>query len=563
MKKIRLVSGICIALAACAPAFAQQSGNEFAAEWHDVSRPLSELAVQEGLAFRFAPAQLDQLIVPLRKVTPEMRGKGVTPFQSLSRFSAASGAPSSITPNALAGITPNVFTGGLLLNFEGIGPPNTGAPSDVNGAVGATQYVQWVNSRLAVYNKTTGIITPGFPVPGNTVFAGFVGSPGADACRTTNRGDPLAQYDKLANRWVLSQFAFVDFDNGPYYQCVAISTTSDATGTYNRYVFTSQRATGASAFNDYGKVGVWPDAYYFTYVLFRPPLNTDGGYLGPQVCGYDRAAMLAGGAAVGRCKDFGTAFGPLLPSDVDGTTAPPAGSPNFLAGFDFNGSGVGNILQTWKFSFTTNVLSARTDITVPTFTIGCPSSFGGACVRQPAPGELLDSLADRPMYRYAYRNYGTRESLVFNHTVQQPGAAANGPVGVRWYELRDPNGAINVYQQGTFAPDTTSRWMGSVAMDKLGNLAVGYSASSTTTFTGVRYTGRLRTEPRGFLETEATIINGGGVQTATFNRWGDYSAMSIDPADDCTFWYTQQYIATTGSFNWHTRIANFKFANCS
>ena len=550
MRTTRLVTGMCIALATSAPVFAQEQGGfEIAAEWYDVSRPLSELAVQEGRAFQIqAPSE----VMPARKVTPAMRGKG---FAELTA-SALLAAPER------SHVLPNVFTGGTLLNFDGIGV-NGGAPSDANGAVGATQFVQWVNVQFAVYNKTTGAAVLG-PVAGNTVFAGFVGSPGADACRTSNRGDPLAQYDKLANRWVLSQFAWAagNTNTGPYYQCIAVSTTSDATGTYNRYVFPSLNAAGtANVFNDYAKLGVWPDAYYVTYVLFTP-LAT-GSYLGPRACGYDRAAMLAGGAAVGRCKDFGTAFGPLLPSDVDGTTAPPAGSPNFLFGFDFNGAGVGNILQFWKFSFTTNVLSARTDLLVPAFTIGCPGTFGGACVRQPAPGELLDALSDRPMYRFAYRNFGTREVLLATHTVQQPGAAANGPVGMRWYELRDPNGAVNVYQQGTHAPDTTSRWMGSVAMDKKGNMALGYSASSATTFPGVRYTGRLRSEPRGFLESEATIVNGTGSQTSTFNRWGDYSSISVDPVDDCTFWYTQQYIATTGSFNWHTRIASFKFGNCS
>ena len=552
MRTTRLVSGMCIALAACAPVFAQEQGGfEIAAEWHDVSRPLSELAVQEGRAFQM---ESFSQVMPVRKVTPAMRGKG---FAEL-RASALLAAPER--PSVL----PKVFTGGLLLNFDGVGV-STGAPSDVNGAVGDTQFVQWVNTRLAVYNKSTGVIVPGFPVAGNTVFAGFVGSPGADACRTSNNGDPLAQYDKLANRWVLSQFAWAagNTDTGPYYQCIAVSQTSNATGAYNRYVFPSLDAAGtANVFNDYGKVGVWPDAYYFTYVLFEP-LGTlpFPAYLGPRVCGYDRAAMLVNGIAVGKCKDFGTAFGPLLPSDVDGTTPPPAGTPNFLLGFDFNGAGVGNILQMWKFSFTTNVLSARTDIPVTTYTIGCPST--GTCVTQPAPGESLDSLGDRPMYRLAYRNFGTREVLLATHTVQQPTAAANGPVGMRWYELRDPNGAVNVYQQATYAPDTTSRWMGSVAMDKKGNIALGYSASSATTFPGVRYTGRLRSEPRGFLESEATIVNGTGSQTSTFNRWGDYSSMSVDPIDDCTFWYTQQYIATTGSFTWRTRIANFKFDNCS
>ena len=167
------------------------------------------------------------------------------------------------------------------------------------------------------------------------------------------------------------------------------------------------------------------------------------------------------------------------------------------------------------------------------------------------------------MYRLPYRNYGSREVLALTHSVQQSGAARNGPLAMRWYELRNPNGAISVYQQGTYAPDTDSRWMGSIAMDRMGNMALGYSTSSDSVFPSVRYTGRLRSEPSGFMEAEASIIAGGGFQNANLDRWGDYSAMSVDPTDDCTFWYTQQYIQTTGNFNWKTRIASFKFKNCN
>lgn len=524
-------------------------------EHHDLSVPISRQPMLDANALADRAANR---IMPVRRVTPHMRGKHED--RATNRESASSVA--SPVPTSALVATANVATGGTLINIEGIGE-NAGAPSDANGSAGLSQYVQWTNLQFAVYDKGTGLIAAGFPKNGNAIFADFTGSAGADACRLSNNGDPLAQYDKLADRWVLSQFAWLpqNQNTGPYYQCVAVSTSSDATGAYNRYVFESRTAGNAIAFNDYGKVGVWPDAYYFTYVLFTPLAS--GIYLGPQVCAYERAAMLSGSAAVGRCRDFGTSFGPLLPSDVDGRTAPPAGSPNFLLGFDFNGAGVGNILQMWKFSFTADTLSARVDIPVAAFTIACPSTFGGPCVRQPAPGELLDSLGDRPMYRLAYRNFGTYENLVVSHTVQQPGALANGPVGIRWYELRNPNAAVSVYQQGTYAPDATSRWMGSAAMDKKGNIALGYSASSTAVFPGVRYTGRLRSEPRGFLESEATIIDGSGSQISTFNRWGDYSSMSIDPVDDCTFWYTQQYMGATGSFNWRTRIASFKFANCN
>ena len=562
MRTNRILAVLLPSLLLAAQASAAVSDEVFQTAEPSLSEPLSQMAVEAGAlnkayAQRLAPAEFREAR-PAIKVTPEMRGHGAP--DAAARIQAA--AKVAAGPLAAIGVLSQPVYTNALLNFEG-NSANGSAPSDVNGAVGATQYVQWVNGNagLSVFNKTTGAVQLG-PISGDAPWSGFVGTPGADACRTSGRGDILAQYDKLAGRWVLSQFAWLNTntDTGPYYQCVAVSTTNDATGTYNRYVFTSQNAAGATVFNDYGKVGVWPDAYYFTFVLFTPLATAN--YLGPQVCGYDRAAMLAGTPATAKCKEFGAAFGPLLPSDVDGTTPPPAGSPNFLMGFDFNFAGAGNLLQLWKYSFTTNLLSVRTDIPVTPFIIGCPSG-SGACIAQPAPGEVLDALADRPMYRLPYRNYGSREVLVLNHSVQQPGAATNGPLGVRWYELRNPNAAVSVYQQGTYAPDTNSRWMGSVAMDKKGNIALGYSVSGSAVFTSVRYTGRVRSEPSGFLETEASILAGTGSQTGTSNRWGDYSAMSIDPTDDCTFWYTQQYIATTGSFNWKTRIASFKFKNCT
>jgi hypothetical protein len=454
-----------------------------------------------------------------------------------------------------------VATGGTLLNFDGIASDNTVAPADPNGAVGETQYVQWVNTRLSIYNKADGALLLG-PIPGNAVFADLSGSPGADACATSNWGDPIVQYDKLAKRWILTQFAWnpANTGTGPYYQCIAVSTSSDATGGYYRYIWEIRNGAGNIAFNDYPKLAVWPDAYYFTWVLFENAV--DGAYLGPRACGIDRAAMLVGGSASARCYDFGTAYGPVLASDLDGTTAPPAGSPNYMLTLDYGDDGTGDHLFMWRFSFAKATIEGPITVPVAPFTIACPNEYGGPCVRQPAPGEALDSLGDRLMYRLAYRNFGNREVLVTNHSVQQPGAAADGPVGVRWYEIRNPAGAVGVYQQGTWAPDGLSRWMGSIAMDKMGNIALGYSVSGPSTPPGIRYTGRMRSEPLGRMEPEAVLVNGGGVQVDTFNRWGDYSAMSIDPGADCNFWYTQQYIRSTGSFNWNTRIGQFRFSNC-
>jgi hypothetical protein len=454
-----------------------------------------------------------------------------------------------------------VYTGGTALNFEGIASDGTGAPSDPEGAVGDTQYVQWVNTRLSIYDKASGALLLG-PVPGNALFAGMKGSPGADACRDSNWGDPIVQYDKLARRWIMTQFAWdpANTDTGPYYQCIAVSTSPDATGNYYRYAWEIRNSAGAIVFNDYPKLAVWPDAYYFTWVLFENA--TAGGYLGPRACGLERAPVLAGGSPRARCYDFGTAYGPVLPSDLDGSTPPPASSPNYMMSLDFGDDGRGDHLFMWRFSFTAATVTDAITIPVSPFTIGCPSLYGGPCIRQPSPGEKLDALADRLMYRLAYRNFGNREALVVNHSVQQPGAPADGPVGVRWYEIRNPGGSVGVYQQGTWAPDGLDRWMGSIAMDRMGNIALGYSVSGASTPPGVRYTGRLRSEPLGRLEPEAVIVGGGGVQVDTYNRWGDYSAMTVDPVHDCNFWYTQQYIKQTGSFNWNTRIAQFRFRNC-
>lgn len=549
MKLLSAVPCVLLLALVCRAAPAQEQGiTEMTLPNGDVSASLRSLATEApALASDARPT-----VIPLRLIgeygknrpQPVPAAFGAPPYSALQ-----SGTP------ALA--MPQVNTSGTILNMEGIASDHTLAPPDPNGAVGATQYVQWVNTRLAVYNKASGALELG-PIPGNTVFAGFTGSPGADACRLSNRGDPIAQYDKQAKRWLLTQFAWTS-DAGPFYQCVALSTSSDATGGYYRYVIDVRAPGNVIALPDYPKVGVWPDAYYFTFVLFQG----FGAYLGPQACGFDRAAMLTGGAVLVRCASLGTAYGPLLPSDLDGNTAPPAASPNYLMSLHVSGAdGTGNNLFLWRFSFSKATISGAVSVPVAPFTIACPSTYGGACIEQPAPGERLDALGDRLMYRLAYRNFGNREALVLNHSVQQPGAPTDGAVAVRWYEVRNPGGTPGVYQQGNHMPDTNSRWMGSVAMDGMGNIALGYSVTGPAAPPGIRYTGRMRSEPLGRLESEQTIVNGGGVQVGTASRWGDYSAMTVDPAGDCAFWYTQEYIAATGSFDWRTRIANFKFINC-
>jgi hypothetical protein len=413
------------------------------------------------------------------------------------------------------------------------------APPDTNGAVGATQFVQWVNLDFAVFDKTTGALAAGFPKSGNSLWSGFGGP-----CETRNDGDPIAQYDKAAGRWVLAQPVFVS----PFMYCIAVSTSSDATGNYHRYAFAEPN------FPDYPKLGVWPDAFYASFNQF-----SGNSFVGARACAFDRTAMLAGNAATQVCFNTSSSFASLLPSDLDGTTAPPSGSPDFFVNFGSNS------LNLWKFHVnfvtpTSSTFTGPTNIPVAAFSEACG---GGACIPQSGTSEKLDSLGDRLMYRLAYRNFsGSHESLVVTHSVRVSGSKHSQVDGVRWYELRSPNATPTVFQQGTYSPDSNSRWMGSIALDKLGDIALGYSVSSGSIHPAIRYTGRVPADALGTMESENTIVQGNGSQLTGLNRWGDYSSMAIDPSDDCTFWYTTEYIQSNGTFNWSTRIASFKFTGC-
>jgi uncharacterized repeat protein (TIGR01451 family) len=506
---------------------------------HDVSKPLRDLAANPP-ALAQVQQEADQL-----KMIPLPSG-----FKSATEPDAALQRTAALAPTAAAPT--------LNLNFEGLGVgfPNFqvfSMPPDPNGAVGKTQYVQWVRTSFAVFDKATGNVLPNFPVPGNTLWQGFGGS-----CGTNNVGAPIVTYDKLADRWVFTQFTG---SIQPFEECVAVSTSSDATGTYNRYAFPY------SNFNDYPKLGVWPDAYYITFNMFSGTT-----FLGAEACAYDRNAMLSGQAASQVCFPPDSSVLGLLPSDVDGLNPPPAGEPNFMLSFGVNA------LNLFKFhvDFGTpanSSLTGPTSISVQPFTPGLCNGSSMACVPQPQPpgdGTLLDTLGDRLMYRLAYRNFGDHESLVVNHTVIADPTALN--TGVRWYEIQNPNGNPTVAQQSTFAPDSSFRWMGSAAMDVSGDMAVGYSISSSTVLPSIVFAGRAATDPANTLQAETTIFSGAGAQNSvgflgSLTLWGAYTAMQVDPVDDCTFWYTNEYLAATGipktsDFNWNTRIANFKFAGC-
>ncbi len=433
-----------------------------------------------------------------------------------------------------------------ILNFDGIPFPGVScncAPPDTDGEVGATQYVQMVNEGYQVFNKITGASMLG-PLSINSVWSGFGG-----VCQSNGNGDPVVLYDQLANRWLISQFAGLSV---PTDECIAVSTTSDATGAYNRYGF----HLGTNFF-DYPHLAVWPDAYYMADNVF----NAAGtARLGPQPFAFDRAAMLAGTAAtfVSTGITGGSSESYYLPADLDGSILPPAGAPNSFV--EWPGSGTYKVFH-FHADFVTPASSTFTLFASPAaagFASLCPATRN--CVPQLGSTSNLDGIGDRLMFRAADRFFPDgHESLVGNYSVSSGGVA-----GIRWFELRNvTSGPVTKFQESTYQPDTTWRWMGSTAMDTQGNLALGFSASSASIFPQLRYAGRLVTDPVNTLaQGEAHLFDGTGSQLTTGNRWGDYSDMTVDPVDDCTFWYTQEYYQTTSSFNWRTRIGNFKFPNC-
>ena len=528
MKSIRVWAALPVVLAlACGSAGApeQSSGlqaNVAAAEHHDVSPPL----------FLLAPA------------APQLRSDHeVKPIPR--RFNPAAAAD----PVRQSSFT-TLLAPALSGSFDGVGQGFVGpagtftvnaAPPDTNGDIGPNHYVQTVNTNYAIFDKTGRVLYG--PVPINTLWSGFGGF-----CQSNNDGDPIVLYDPISDRWLISQFAVPS--GGPYSQCVAVSTTGDPTGSYNRYSF------GYSAFPDYPKFGVWPDAYYVTFNMFGG--RKGNTFQGATLCAYDRARMLTGAAATQQCFSLGTAYGGILPADLDGKTLPPAGSPEYFVGL---GATVGGTIATWKMhvDWTTpanTTLSPVTELPVATFSEACG---GRTCIPQAGTSQQLDSLADRVMYRLAYRNFGDHEAMVLNHSV-----TAGASTGVRWYELRvGAANTLSVFQQGTYAPDALYRWMGSIALDKAGNMALGFSVSSSATKPGLHYTGRLAGDPAGVMaQGEGVFIDGTGSQLSNLNRWGDYAMMGVDPVDDCTFWFTSEYLNVDGTFNWNTRISSFQLPGC-
>ncbi len=446
-------------------------------------------------------------------------------------------------------------TPGLSVEFEGVGNLSGVLPPDTEGAVGPNHYVQVVNSFFAVFDKSGANLSGPFET--RTLFAGVGG-----ACQNDNSGDAIFLYDEHADRWVLTQFAV----SSGQAVCFAVSTTPDPTGAYHRYQVNTTR------FPDYYKLGVWPDPDNNAFFM-----GTNTGSSGQyDIYAVDRESMLAGVAAR-PAQLFQNHPNLLMPADLDGDRPPPAGSPGIFftfrdGGEPYFGSPAADSIDIWEFDVdwstpgnsTFALVQELTPPEINDFNWTVCGFFVQNCLPQPGTSTKLDSASWWPMQRLQYRNYGPHEGLVGSWTVNA--LAVGTKAAPRWFELRRTTGAWEVHQEGTHSPeDDAHRWMPSISADGSGNLAIGYSVvdADASLFPSIRYATRNEGDPLGTLQPEATLITGGGAQTSSSSRWGDYASMDVDPSDDCTFWFTSEYLSSTSSAGWKTHVGAFSVPGCT
>jgi hypothetical protein len=416
----------------------------------------------------------------------------------------------------------NRETRGPVQNFEGVGNVNGVAPPDTDGDVGPDHYFQMINLSFAIWDKQGSLLYG--PVDNSTLWNGFVGP-----WTGTNDGDPIVLYDELDDRWMASQFA-INTSDGTYWQLVAVSTTGDPLGSYHRYAFQMP------AFNDYPKLSVWPDGYYASFNMF-------GSYSRVGVAAFERDSMLVGAPAQMVYYNQPDYTFSMLPSDFDGTP-PPEGTPCYYTHLrTFSNQD----LEIYEFNVDWSNPSNSSFSLVNSLS---PAAFNPniSSIPQPGTNTTLDALNMMLMYRLQYRNFGSHEAMVTNHTVN-----AGGRAGIRWYELRKDDTDWYIYQQGTYSPDNNHRWMASAAMAGNGNIAIGYNVSSSSIYPSIYYVGRTPNAPLGEMDIAETMLTPGTGSQSGFNRWGDYSCLSVDPVDDTTFWFTAEYMRSS----WKTRIASF------
>jgi hypothetical protein len=552
--------------------------------------------------------------LPLRVLMPmvedRVRGvqQGPSPTPAPPIMTSPPGA--ALVEQKSQGVRPAAI---LAESFDGLGvgfkgPQGTAIlrnPSDNTIAVGPDHVFQIVNTRMAIFTKTgkrfreTGRVVYG-PVATNTLFKGFGG-----ACESINNGDAVVRYDQFANRWLIVMPTFrrgavrpgqpklgkdgepaqvsVPGRNdqpgsaaplfvptpsatpappqprgpspqggpqGPYSMCYAVSTSSDPLGSYYRYEFLR------ALFPDYPRPAIWPDGYYL-------PTSTGDEVIQKHACVVEREKMLQGKPASEQCIIIdGVNF--LNNADIDGQNLPPRGAPNIMMAA--GGTQLKNILAddkilAWKF-YVDWQNPANTKVEGPQYVTVAPYHYlcGGQltnCVPQPDSATRLDAQGDKIMARLVYRRIGRRESIVAVHSVN---TSTRGG-GVRWYEFRvDKNRDVSLYQQGTYAPDGFFRWMASPAIDRLGNIGIGYSFGGTPNFAGQRFAGRRAKDPLGQLTLKETVLIEGEAAQRVM-RWEDYTQTAVDPSDDCTIWYVGDYLKK-GETNYSSRIGAFRMPGC-
>lgn len=455
-----------------------------------------------------------------------------------------------------------------FLNFDGAATndnlPFSGLeviPPDANGAAGPNHYFQAINLVYRIFDKSGNLVAG--PSPNSGLWAGLGG-----ICETSEPGTPFVKYDTLADRWYVSQTAF-DVNDASVHQCIAVSTSGDPTGTYAQYDFVIEVfGPPPHAIATAQKTGIWPEAYYVTVNQFG-----DSGNAGFGIYAFDRAAMLAGAPASFEYVNPGLAHPQTMwgiPSDLDGASAPPAGSPNFVLalGSSFVDGSPNDVVHVWKFHADfvnpgNATFEGPVDVPIASFDpLDCGNpNLGKGCVPQAGSNQLIQAEPNLLTYRLAYRNFGDHESLVTTFTVD--GAAPANRAAIRWFELRDPNGSPSIYQEGTYVPDASYRFMGSIAMDRSGNIALGYSKSDDAIHPSLAVAGRLAGDTLGTLGAENVFFEGPESLPPVVGFWGHYSSMAVDPSDDCTFWYTGEYIGAPSPFFEYSRIGSFRFPSCT
>ena len=483
---------------------------------------------------RDVPTSREPITSPEQEPRPETKGTPKAP--------AGDPVLQSTAPRASAPVA--TVTDGLSL------APGGGWPPDPVIDVGPNHVIEAVNKSWAVYDRTTRaqLATGTF----NALITG-TGTP----CDNANQGDPVVLYDSIADRWILSDFAFTSINAGPFYQCFAVSKTADpVSGGWWFYAFeTGQPPSGATGNHlpDYPKLGVWPDAIYMTVNLFA--WNAVAGEhqaSNARVFAFNRTAMEAGETSSAIAIDLAFPSFNVLPAHARVVTGLPAsGTPGYMVE-----TWPGDKLRVWKFAvdWTTPGNSAVTgsDVNVAAYT--APAAYATT------PGLAIETLDDVPMMQFQYANILGAESLWLTHTV-----AAGSQTGLRWYQLNATGGTIasTPVQQSTWAPgDGLFRFLPSLAVNKLGDMAIGYAVSGPALNPGIRYAGRLAADPAGAITLDEQVLQAGGGTQTTYQRWGDYSAMALDPADGCTFWYVNEYFAETGT-DWRTAIGSFRYPDCT